>query len=81
MPAITNSKPMLVARRSHANLQVWALGTFLRRREGRAQMASPKADAQVQADAGKQESIVDIIHELEKDEKLGAAGHGEGDAH
>jgi type IV pilus assembly protein PilB len=48
------------------------LGTFLRRKDGRAQMVSPKADAQAQADAGKQESIVDIIHELEKDEKLGA---------
>jgi type IV pilus assembly protein PilB len=47
-----------------------ALGTFLRRKQGRAQMVSPKAEAQ--ADAGKQESIVDIIHQLEQDEKLGA---------
>ena len=38
------------------------LGTFLRHKEGRAPMASPKAEA------GKQESILDIIHQLEKDE-------------
>src|SRR5579862_5770834 len=48
-----------------------ALGTFLRRKKGRAQMAFPKADAQAQADAGKQASTVDIIHQLEQDEKLG----------